>query len=291
MTILVTGASGTVGQRLVSHLLEAGQEVRALTRNPDTTSFASGVEVISGDLAKPQTLAPALDGVSGLHLITFSGDYFSPLANAREIRDIAESAGVRRVTVLRGNEPDSVREVMREGDFACAILAPVEFMSNCLNWADTIRREGVVREAFGHVRSAMVHESDIAAVAAAALSKDGHDGMTYTITGPEGLTVPDQVRILGEALGREIEYVELSEDEARAKLRDEGQSEEAIAFFMQMGKETPSEGYTVLDTVERITGRPPRTFAQWAWENAHAFIPNPNYPLTSTTGKAKTPDG
>lgn len=271
MTILVTGATGTVGRYLVDELNRRGVKVRALTRDPAKANFPAEVEVVAGDLSKPHTLEPALEGVKGLHLITFAGDYYTPLTTAPEIAQLATKAGVQRVTILWGTEPDSTHEAVRASDFEWTVVEPVEFMSNALEWVESIRAEGVVREAFAEIPSAMVHERDIAAVAAAALTEKGHDHKRYMLTGPEELNVPEKVRILSEALGRDIEFIELTEEEARQQWRDQGQSEEAIEFLLQMADETSVEGTDVLDTVERVTGRPARTFQEWAIEHADAF--------------------
>lgn len=271
MTVLVTGATGTVGRHVVEQLFRRGQRVRALTRDPAKASLPEGVEVVAGDLQNPETLVPVLAGVDALHLITFAGDYYSPLATAPQIAQMAAEAGVRRVTLLWGIESDSTMEAIRAGDFAWTVVEPVEFMANTLEWAAAIRHEGVVREAFADVPSAMVHEADIAAVIATALTEEGHHGMTYTLTGPEALTVPEKVRMISETIGRDIEFVELTKEQARQRWREEGQSEEAIEFFLQMANETSHEAANVLTTVEKVTGRTGRTFRQWATEHAGIF--------------------
>ncbi len=117
----------------------------------------------------------------------------------------------------------------------------------------------------------MVHPADIGAVAARVLLDGGQDEQDLVITGPEVLTMHDKVRIIGEAIGREVEFVELTKEEAREKWTGEGMHEGLIAFLFEALGNTPPEGKTVADTVERITGRPARTFAQWANENAEAF--------------------
>lgn len=154
---------------------------------------------------------------------------------------------------------------------AGAHLAPVEFMSNALEWAESVKTEGVVREAFPDARSAMIHEADIAAVAAVALTGDGHAGQEYWLTGPQALTPPEKVRTIAEVLGREVRHVELSREEIVKEWRQAGYSAEDVAFFLAMRTDPPVAGYTVLPTVEEVTGRPARTFAQWVRENAAAF--------------------
>ncbi len=272
MTILVTGGTGTVGRHLSDQLARAGHQVRVLTRDPAKADLPVGVEPVAGDLAVPETLEGVFNGVTAVHLITFGGPDYAQLSTGKEIVELLVAAGVQRVTVLKGGWGDSsVEQALAASDLEPTSLTPVEFMSNALEWVEAITTEGVVREAFAGARSAMVHEADIAAVAAVALTEDGHAGEDYTITGPEALTVPESLAVLAEASGREIGFVELSEDEVRAKWRSEGYGDDDIVFFLQMRKDNPAQGRTVLPTVPDVTGRPARTFAQWAAENAGTF--------------------
>ncbi|MEU5879014.1 hypothetical protein [Spirillospora sp. NPDC047279] len=117
----------------------------------------------------------------------------------------------------------------------------------------------------------MIHEADIGAVAARTFTEDGHAGKEYVMTGPEILDMPRKLAVLGEALGREIQFVELTERQARDRMRDAGASQEAIDHVVGWYADPPKEAYTVVPTVENILGRPARTFAQWAQENAEAF--------------------
>jgi uncharacterized protein YbjT (DUF2867 family) len=182
---------------------------------------------------------------------------------------------VQRVTVLQGGEQGSVEQAVAASDLAWTFIQPVEFMANMLEWAESIRSEGVVRAAFGNRLTAIVHEADIAAVAAAALVEEGGapsgPGKTYTVTGPQALTPPQMVRMIGEAIGRELRFIELSEEQARRQWREAGFPDEVIEFFVWAHGNTPPVGYTVVPTVALVTGRPPRTFAQWAREHAAAF--------------------
>lgn len=271
MTILVAGATGNVGRHLVRHLLAAGQRVRALTRDPARADLPPGAEVVAGNLADPEGLAQAFGGVTAAHLITF-GDGYAPLTTGAEIVALARQAGVARMTVLKGDIGRSpLEEAIVAGGLGWTFLAPVEFMSNTLEWAEAIRGDGVVRDGFAGVRSAMVHDGDIAAVAAAALTGDGHAGQEYWLTGPESLTAPERVAIIADVLGRELTFAELSRDEVVARWRAAGFGDDDVAFFLTMRTDPPEAGYTVLPTVERVTGRPARTFRQWVTENAAAF--------------------
>ncbi len=273
MIILVAGATGNVGRHLVADLLAAGHTVRALTRrDPARADLPAGAEVVAGDLTDAGGLAAAFDGADAAHLITFDGADFSPLANGPEIVELARKGGVRKVTILKGDLDKSPLELaVQESGLQWTGLAPVEFMSNALEWAESVRNEGVVREAFPEARSAMIHDADIAAVAAVALTTDGHAGKDLWLTGPQALTPPGKVRVIGETLGREVRYIELSRDEIVAQWRASGHSDEDVEFFLHMRTNPPEAGYTVLPTVREVTGRPARTFAQWVRENAAAF--------------------
>ena len=271
MTVLVTGATGNVGRHLIAELLAAGRPVRALTRHPERADLPDGVEVVEGDLTVPESLGPALDGATALHLITTGGDGFAPLRTGPDIVKLATAAGVRRVTVLWSGVKGPVEEAVEASGLEWTLLQPVEFMSNALQWAESIRTEGVAREPFGRQRAAVVHEADIAGVAATALLEGGHGGRSYTLTGPEALTVPERVAAIGAAIGRELRYVELTEEEARERMRRLGATEEVVDFVVGWHADPPASAYTVVPTVEEVTGRPARTFAQWAAEHADAF--------------------
>ncbi|MET9368876.1 NAD(P)H-binding protein [Streptomyces griseoflavus] len=270
--ILVTGATGTVGRQVVAELLARGHAVRALTRDPATADLPDRIEVVRGDLTEPDSLVPALEGVTGLHLITFAGALFTPLETGPRILEAARAAGVRRITVLNGGGPTPLEDAVRAEDGVdWTVLMPVEFMANALEWADGIVTADEVREPFVSRLSAMVHEGDIGAVAAVALTEEGHGRQEYVITGPEALTVRDKVDAIAGARGRPVSLVELSEEEAVARWRAAGQPEEVIGFLFDVYGNTPEAGRTVLDTVEKVTGRPARTFTQWAAEHAAAF--------------------
>lgn len=271
MRILVTGATGTVGRHIVGQLQAAGHDVRALSRNPAAAALPTGVEVVAGDLSVPETVRHALDGVSAMHLITFGSDG-GELTTGPQLMELAKQAGVRRVTVLKGSyENGHVEDAVEASGLEWAKLGPVEFMANMLEWAESIRAEGLVRNVLGDGAGPSVHEADIAAVAVTALVEPGHAGQTYWLTGPELLTAADKVRTISDAIGRELNLVELTDAEAQEYWRAAGHTAEEIEFFMWLRTSPPDVGRSVLPTVEEVTGRPARTFAQWVAENVDAF--------------------
>ncbi|TVX92396.1 SDR family oxidoreductase [Paenibacillus agilis] len=270
MTILVTGATGTVGRHVVDQLLRRGQKVRALTRNPQAI-LPEGVEIAVGDLSDPSTLDAAFEGVTAIHLMTTGAEYV-PLQTGLEIVALAKKAGVRKVTVLWTGEKGSVEQAVEASDLEWTQLQPVEFMSNVRKWTDSISKEGIVRDLFSGSLNASVHEADIGRVAAVALTEDGHAGKEYILTGPEVLSVTDQVRIIGEAIGQTLTLLETTEEEEREQMRKMGVREDVINFVISWHLNPPPIAYTVLPTIEEVLGQPAYTFKQWAEENASYFI-------------------
>ncbi|MQM25977.1 SDR family oxidoreductase [Glycomyces albidus] len=269
MTILVTGAAGNVGRHLVEQLAAAGHPVRALTRDPAKARFPEVVEAVEGDFADTASLERALDGATGLHLMTAFGPKNETVPHSAQLASAALEAGVKRVTLLWNGYRGPVEEA-----FAAlnpTELQPGEFMSNALTWAEEIKAEGVVREAFGHIGHAPVHEGDIAAVAAVALTTDDLAGQRLPLTGPEVLNLPDQIGAINDATGRDVRFEALNEDEGRLRMQALGYDEPTIDYVLGWRADPPAWTQRPSDTVERVTGRPARTFAEWAREHADAF--------------------
>ncbi|MCC9193303.1 NAD(P)H-binding protein [Arthrobacter sp. zg-Y916] len=270
MHILVTGAAGQVGRHLVARLLESGHAVRALTRDPARTDLPDGVEVVTGDLTNSDSLEAAFEGMDAIHLITFGGDDGGDLTNGVEIIRLAEHAGIRRATVLGGWSPTSIEEALTASSISWTIVQPAEFMGNSLDLAPEIRASRTVSLLAGY-QSAVVHEADIAGVAAVALTAEGHAGKTYRVTGPEALTPAERTGLLADAIGEPVRYVQLGEDAERERLRSYGYDEDYVEFGIQLATSPPENAGTVLPTVEEVTGRPARSFALWAQEHADLF--------------------
>ncbi|MEU5884577.1 NAD(P)H-binding protein [Spirillospora sp. NPDC047279] len=277
MTTLVTGARGSVGRHVVAGLHDRGERVRALTRTPDEIDVPDGVEVVAGDLLSPETLRPALDGVDRLYL-------FPVAQTADEVVKLAVDAGVRRIVVLSSDsletrletnrasteEHGTVERAVEAAGVEWTFLRPFAFAGNALFWSHTIVHEGVVRAAYPHAAQSLVHERDIADVAVTALLDDGHVGAKYRLTGPESLTQLEQVRILGEAIGRPIRFEELTHQEKYDELAQfiEPGDVEMILGYFAVATEKPD---VVLPTVQQVTGRPARSFAQWSADHAADF--------------------
>lgn len=271
MTFLVTGATGGAGRHVVEHLVKAGQRVRALTRNPARAALPAGVEVVTGDLTDPDTLAPAFDGVTGVYLLTIGGDDYATLKTGPEIVELALKAGVRHAVLIWNGRRGPVEEAVEASELEWTHLQPLDFMRNALGWAETIRAGGVVREPFADIPMAAIDESDVGAVAAAVLTGMGHAGKSYVLTGPEALSPRQQVAVIGEVIGRETRFEELTEEQARERWRQAGHGEELVELLASWRSNPPPEARTVSSSVEDITGRPPRGFADWVRRHASHF--------------------
>ncbi|KLO61798.1 hydroxylase [Dermacoccus sp. PE3] len=270
MTILITGATGRIGRHLVTQLLDDGHHVRALTRNPATAKLPEAAEIVRGDLTDLNSLRDAFAGVEALHLITFGGDDGADLNNGAEIVQLAEASGIRRVSVLAGWAPTSIEEALKTSCLDWCRLEPVEVMYNTRDWEEEIRTHSTV-STLATYPSAMVHEADIAAVATCALTQDGHTGQNYRVTGPEALTPAKRSGVLSEVIGRPIRHIQLTEEQERERLATYGFGDDYVEFGIHLAINPPEAAGQVLDTVPRITGRPGRTFTQWAHENATAW--------------------
>lgn len=270
MNILVTGATGQVGRHLIDQLLGSGHNVRALTRSPARAVLPTGADAVAGDLTDTASLEAAFAEMDAVHLITFGGDDGEELTNGEEIVHLAERAGIRRATVLGGWSSTDVEEALKASSISWTILQPAEFMGNALELVPEIRARHTVSMLAGYP-SAVVHEADIAGVAAVALTTEGHAGKTYPLTGPEALTPAERTSLLAEAIGEPIGFVQLSEDAERERLRSYGYDEDFVEFGIQLATNTPEGAGTVLRTVEEVTGHPARTFTQWAHQHADQF--------------------
>ncbi|MEU4539966.1 NAD(P)H-binding protein [Streptosporangium sp. NPDC023825] len=277
MTILVTGATGLVGREVVGQLLKTGHDVRALTRRPAVAGLPEGVTVVEGDLERPESLRAALRGVERMYLF--------PVPHAvSDVVAMAKRAGVRQVVVLSGAEADDdvfgsgyqvVERAVEESGLEWTHLRPGEFAGNWLDWAERVRTERVVRRPYGGAVTQPTHEADVAAVAATVLAEDGHAGMTYTFAGPEALTVAEQVKAIGVAIGQEIRFEEQDPTQARDEWIQDGYPAEVVDWLFGMWAESARDPAPVDEeraaVVQRLTGRPGRTFARWAADHAADF--------------------
>jgi uncharacterized protein YbjT (DUF2867 family) len=274
--IVVTGATGNVGGELVAALSAAGQPVRAVVRDATRASLAADVEVVQGDLELPESLTSSLAGARAVFLLGGWGDM------AGLMRRIA-GAGVEHVVLLTsrcviGGKADNAitrmwldsEAAVRASGIEWTILRPSSFHANALRWLPQLRDGDVVQTPWPDVAIASIDPADIAAVAARALTEAGHERAEYALSGPEPLTPGQQVAVLADVLRRPLRYEPLSDETARERMAADTPAPFIDAFF-RFYSDHEFDDSVVLDTVERITGRAPRTFDTWARTHAQAF--------------------
>jgi uncharacterized protein YbjT (DUF2867 family) len=278
MVTVVFGPGGNVGRHVVSGLNSVGVPVRLVSRHPERAALPVRADVVTADLDHPETLSAALDGAQNVFL------YARP-ARIDGFVAAAESAGVRHVVllssaaVLHGDPMSSpiaamhsvVESALEKSDLAWTFLRPGMFATNTLAlWGESIREKGVVRLPYPDARTAPVHEKDVAALAVTALTSPGHFGRAYPVSGPESLSLRRQVHHIAEAVGRGITVEVTTVDQARAELRTTlpPAAVEGVLAGWQAGTTAPPQQDT---TIEQVTGRPARTFAQWAHDHASDF--------------------
>ncbi|MEV6641235.1 NAD(P)H-binding protein [Amycolatopsis sp. NPDC051371] len=281
MTILVTGARGNVARALVGQLLEDGHEVRAASRDPSRARLPAGVEVVAADLARPESWDAALDGVTKAFLYAGTTGLAGFLSRAGGLTQVvllsalgADPASEDAITRAHGEAEQAVRDAGIPWTF----LRPGGFAANRLMWADSVR-DGVVRDPFPNSHAALVHEADIAAVAACALTSSGHLGAAYALTGPESLTVRNQVSVLGRVAGRPVRLETQDLGDYRRELtaafeaRGLGRvgSAEVIEARIRRLAALVDRPQATTETVLAVTGRPARSFAEWADDHAGDF--------------------
>lgn len=284
MTYLVTGATGTIGSRVVEQLLDRGERPRVFVRDGEKARarFGGRVDIFVGDLTDALSLSAALAGVDGLLLVNTGHDI---AARDEMAAKVGKTMGVKHLVKL------SSIDVQRDGGSAvgawhaqgeAAIRAsgmpftfvrPAGFMSNALAWRSSIKAEGIVRASTGDGTVAMIHPDDVAAVATEALLSREYDGMSLPITGPEALSYRQMTGEIGAVIGRPVAFQSITDEQSRRSLIERGMPDAVADALISLWRAV-REGLvsTVTDGVRRVVGRRPIPFGQWAEENARAFL-------------------
>jgi uncharacterized protein YbjT (DUF2867 family) len=284
--LLVTGATGTIGRPLIDVLINEGAKVRAITHDPGPTGLPEGVEVVAADLSHPDTAAPALEGVTALFL--------HPRAvglAAAQLLTLARQRGAQRVVALsatnvddpldqqpsryQGDRNKEVEDAAAASGLDWVSLRASFFARNTLDaWGAQIRAGDLVRGPYASFAEAPVHERDLAEVAAHALRTDqpvARRGRRVELTGPQSLTHQQLVATIGEVLGRPLRYQEIPPQAATQGMAAHGFPEPFVEALMARYAKEVGQPAPVTGEVERILGRPARTYAQWVADHAAAF--------------------
>ncbi|MEV6717327.1 NAD(P)H-binding protein [Lentzea sp. NPDC051208] len=274
MTILVTGARGNVGRRVLQRLYAAGHSLRASGRNPAELDVPEGVETVALDLNDPETFVAALAGVSKVLL------YAEPDGIVKFL-DEAEKAGVEQIVLLSSNtvglpgadqDPLAhhhllVEEAVAGSGLNYTILRPGAFMSNAFGWSYSLQQGDTIDQVFPEAQVAPVHEDDIADVAVVALTEKKLQDEIVDLTGPESLTFRQELEIVGEVLGRKLVINGLTREEGEAQMSNFVPPPVLTSLLNQWEAAVGVVADTSA-TAERITGKPARTFRQWVEEHA-----------------------
>ncbi|MFI9237415.1 NAD(P)H-binding protein [Streptomyces sp. NPDC053079] len=279
--IVVTGATGNIGRSLTRQLLAEGASVRALSRNPERAGLPAGAEVVRADLTEDGSLEQALGGAESLYLnLAAGGD-----RAVGQAVDAAVKAGVRRivlnsslsVAVDGGNfiarMHAAAEEAVRASGLEWTFVRGGMYDTNALQWAEGIKAAGVVRGPYPEAVAAPVHEDDLAAVAARALLDGSGEllGKAPGLTGPQAVTLAGQVAAIGRAIGREIRFETISPETAAEQWASSGLPVEAARQLIGYFGASVGTEPLITDEVQRITGRPARTFEEWARDHADDF--------------------
>jgi len=283
--LLVTGASGLNGGAVVRRLSAQGVPVRALVRNrgraADLASLP-GVEIVEGDMARPETLTGPLLGVDRA-MLTSSSDPAMLEVQSKFI-DAARRAGVAHVVKLSGIMPDvnsdfrfarmhgQIEQHLEASGMAFTHLRAGEFMQAYFRQVRSIATNPAIRLPMADARIASIDVADIADVAVQVLTTPGHAGQTYPLTGPDALSMADVAQHISAAIGKPVRYVDVSPDDYLAANLSNGMPAYTAEALLELyaerraGKES-----RVYPHAEQLLGHPPRTFAEFATHHAAAF--------------------
>jgi uncharacterized protein YbjT (DUF2867 family) len=279
MTIVVTGATGNVGRPLVCELAGAGARVRAVTRSPETAGFPDGVETVSSP-------TDALAGATAVFLNSRAlgndpGDLnkFIALARRHGVTKLVALSAInadddfsRQPSRFRGDRNKEIEQLAVDSGLDWVSLRPSVFASNFVGmWAAQILAGDVVGGPYATASAAPIVDSDISAVAAQALLTDEYVGQRIPLTGPQALTNSELVQIIGRVLGRPLRYFEVAPEVVRERFIGLGLGAEFADAYTAMLADSLDKPALVTGEVEKITGRPATTFAQWVTEHRRLF--------------------
>ena len=291
-SILVTGATGTLGSEVVRQLSSATPAVNIKAALHSAQSIkkvkeeGDRVEVVLIDYNKPETLKEALNQVDKLFLLTPDVPNAHELASNLVIE--AKKAGIRHIvkqSVMGADlEADvgtmrlhrQAERIIEKSGIPFTFLRPNEFMQNFINFhSPSIKNNNAFYLPLEDAKVSLVDVRDIAAVAVKSLTEDRndkHDNKTYLITGPEAQSYHQAAEILSNATDKKISYVNISEEEARGAMKEMGMSDWIINTISELyGYFRKGNASQVSSAVEEVTGKKPISFSQFAKDYAEAF--------------------
>jgi uncharacterized protein YbjT (DUF2867 family) len=279
--VLITGATGNIGGQVLAQLPARGLQVRALVRNPDTARLPAQVEVVGGDLTRPETLDRCLDGIDTVFLVwVASADAIAPALEqiAKRARRIVFLSAPLKTAHPLFQQPNPsraraelVERLIETSGLEWTFLRPGMFASNALGWwAPQIRSSDAVRWPCLDVPTAPIDERDIAAVAVRTLCEDAHSGGEYVLTGPQSLSQFEQIATIGSVLGRALRIEEVSGEDWLRELPS-FLPPFVAQYLLDAWTAAIGQPAFVTSTVAELTGSPARTFLEWTTHHAAQF--------------------
>lgn len=282
--ILITGATGNISSGIISRLQGSGHRILALVRNPEKAEELKrqGVEVRVGDLEKPWTLRAAFAGAEIVWMLAPPG----PRAPEQCSNGLwaARQAGVRHVVRLSAfgashTAPtiNSRLHALSDAELTASgipftILKPHYFMQNVLMAAQSVAQSGAMYFALADGKMGLIDSRDISEFAAHILTSAGHEGMTYTLTGPASISMHQVAAAVGEATGKGVKYVPVTADSERKAILQMGMDEWMANLLGDYSAAYSANwGDLVTDDFRRVTGKAPRSIAQFARDFAGSF--------------------
>ena len=283
--ILVTGATGTVGSEVVKQLVQGGHRVRALVRDPaKAQKLSTGIEIVQGDLSKPETLAAAFVGVDKAYVVLSATDPEFPELEGNAF-NAAKKAGVKHIVKHSGGNfiaedffaktpfakwHSESEKRLRALGVAWTILRPAFFDSNLIEFG-IVSRGGLFFPA-GNGKDAPIDPRDIAAVAVNVLTTPGHAGKVYELTGPELLSFAEVVQKIAAVTGKPLKYVDVPEVTWREEMLSAGAPPPVVESLLAYFAGGVKAGLIhMTSTVSELLGRPARTLEQWAKDHIAAL--------------------
>ncbi len=283
--ILVTGATGLNGRELLHRLSAKGVPARALVRSmtrAERLSSLPTVEIVEGDMARPETLAGALRGVDRAMLISSSDPVMLEVQS--NLIEAARKAGVKHVVKLSGIMPalDSpfrfarmhaeIERRLEASGMAFTHLRAGEFMSAYFRQVPSIVAKGTLFLPMENAEIASIDVGDIAEVAATVLTSSGHEGKIYPLTGPEALTMAEVAEKLSTATGKTVRYVNVAPEDAKKAQLAAGMPPYMVDALAELFAERrKGKEAQVSPVVQMILGRRPASFDEFAMRSAPIF--------------------
>jgi uncharacterized protein YbjT (DUF2867 family) len=283
--ILITGATGNVGSAVFDNLANSDVDLRVLTRDESKARSLRnrGVEAVVGDFLEPETLGPALEGVSTVFLAT--PIHPEQVPQATNVIEAAKESGndprIVRLSVHQvsreaptriSRQHAEIEDELRSSGLPYTLLRPQSYMQNTLATARTVASQGRIYQPFEHGRLGMIDARDVGEAAAIVLTEEGHEGRAYTLTGPAAISFRDVAGALSEVLGKEVSYFSIPLEKAREAMLGMGIPEWKADALNEYAR-AHSEGYSdwTTEDFEQLTGHRATSYSKFASDFEQVF--------------------